>query len=137
MNHGFILLFLLTLTSPAFAELVSPIAAPLPPLAPWKGQREKLPVGQGHKWISPGEKSGLTASPSYDETRAFAEKLVAASPLIRLEVFGQTPQGREMFAIIARKSGSICKPVLLAQARIQSGEIDGADAELMLAHPYS
>lgn len=125
-------MFLFTFTSPAFAELASPIEAPLPPLAPWKGQSEKLPAGLGHKWISPGEKSGLTASPSYDETRAFAEKMVAASPLLQLEVFGQTPQGREMFAIIARKSGSIRKPVLLAQAGIHSGEIDGKDAGLML-----
>ena len=125
-------MFLFTFTSPAFAELASPIEAPLPPLAPWKGQSEKLPVGQGHKWISPGEKSGLTASPSYNQTRAFAEKMVAASPLLQLEVFGQTPQGREMFAIIARKSGSIRKPVLLAQAGIHSGEIDGKDAGLML-----
>ena len=132
MNHGFIFLFLFTFTSAAFAELASPIEAPLPPLAPWKGQSEKLPAGLGHKWISPGEKSGLTASPSYDETRAFAEKMVAASPLLQLEVFGQTPQGREMFAIIARKSDSIRKPVLLAQAGIHSGEIDGKDAGLML-----
>jgi hypothetical protein len=74
----------------------------------------------------------LTASPSYAETRAFAEKMVAASPLLRLEIFGRTPQGREMFAVVARKPGSIRKPVLLAQAGIHSGEINGKDAGLML-----
>lgn len=132
MNHAFIFLFFLALTPPVFAEAGLPVEAPLPRLAPWKGQSEKLPVGQSHKWISPGEKSGLTASPSYDETRAFAEMMVAASPLLKLEVFGLTPQGREMFAIVARRPDSIRKPVLLAQAGIHSGEIDGKDAGLML-----
>ena len=74
----------------------------------------------------------LTASPSYADTRAFAERMVAASPLLRLEIFGRTPQGREMFAVVARKPGSARKPVLLAQAGIHSGEIDGKDAGLML-----
>lgn len=117
---------------PVFAQADTPIEAPLPPLAPWKGESEKLPVAPTHIWVTPGEKSGLTTSPSYAQTRAFAEKMVAASPLLKLEVFGMTPQGREMFAIIARKAGAARKPVLLAQAGIHAGEIDGKDAGLML-----
>lgn len=120
------------LATAASAQSLPLLEAPLPPLAPWTGASEKLPVPASHPWVTPGELSKLTTSPSYADTRAFAEKMVAASPLLRLEIFGQTPQGREMFAVVARKPGSARKPVLLAQAGIHSGEIDGKDAGLML-----
>ena len=117
---------------PVQASELQSIEAPLPPLVPWKGASEKLVVKPNDPWITPSERSGLTTSPSYAETRAFAEKMVAASPLLKLEIFGKTPQGREMFAIIARKPGTSAKPVLLAQGGIHSGEIDGKDAGFML-----
>ena len=108
------------------------IAAPLPPLAPWKGASEMLPVLPDHPWATPGEKSQLTETPSYADTVAFIRKMVAASPLLTIETFGTTPQGRDMIALVARKPGGLKKPVLLAQAGIHSGEIDGKDAGLML-----
>ncbi len=120
------------LATAASAQSLPLLEALLPPLAPWTGASEKLPVPASHPWVTPGELSILTASPSYADTRAFAEKMVAASPLLKLEIFGRTPQGREMFAVVARKPGSARKPVLLAQAGIHSGEIDGKDAGLML-----
>ncbi len=132
MKHISIFCIALAATVPVFAQVVPPVEAPLPPLAQWKGDSEKLAVGTNHKWVTPGENTGLTSSPSYAETRAFAEKMVAASPLLKLEVFGVTPQGREMFAIVARKESTARKPVLLAQAGIHAGEIDGKDAGLML-----
>lgn len=132
MKQRTLLLSLALAGAPVIAQTAEPLAAPLPPLAPWTGASEKLVAPPTHAWITPGEASGLTASPSYAETRAFAEKLVAASPLLALEVFGRTPQGREMFAIVARKAGTAKKPVLLVQAGIHSGEIDGKDAGLML-----
>ena len=132
MKHISIFCSALAATVPVFAQVVPPVEAPLPPLAPWKGESEKLAVGTNHKWVTPGEKTGLTSSPSYAETRAFAEKMVAASPFLKLEVFGLTPQGREIFAIVARKESTARKPVLLAQAGIHAGEIDGKDAGLML-----
>ena len=120
------------LAMPAKATEQQRIEAPLPPLVPWSGASEKLIAKPNDIWITPSERSGLTASPSYAETRAFAEKMVAVSPLLKLEIFGKTPQGRDMFAIIARKPGKAVKPVLLAQGGIHSGEIDGKDAGLML-----
>jgi murein tripeptide amidase MpaA len=117
---------------PAAANQPQIVEAPLPPLVPWKGASEALIVKPNDPWITPSERSGLTVSPTYAETRAFAEKMVAASPLLTLEIFGKTPQGRDMFAIIARKPGTPAKPVLLAQGGIHSGEIDGKDAGLML-----
>ncbi|MGB5077149.1 MAG: M14 family metallopeptidase [Sphingorhabdus sp.] len=114
------------------AGVVEPVEAPLPPLAPWRGASEKLVVPASDVWATPGEKSGLTQSPSYEETTAFVRKMVAASPLLRIENFGRTPQGRDMIAVIARKQSAKRKPVLLVQAGIHSGEIDGKDAGLML-----
>jgi hypothetical protein len=106
--------------------------APLPPLAPWTGKSEALIAAANDPWITPSERTGLTETPSYAETRAFAERLAAASPLLRIEMFGKTPQGREMFAIVARRPGTPPKPVLLVQGGIHAGEIDGKDAGLML-----
>ena len=123
---------LVLLTVPAAAGEQSSLEAPLPPLVPWAGASEALVVKGDHPWVTPAEVGGLVSTPDYAETRAFAEKMVAASPLLRLEVFGKTPQGRELFAIVARKAGTARKPVLLAQAGIHSGEIDGKDAGLML-----
>lgn len=108
------------------------IEAPLPPLAPWKGESEKLPVPATDPWATPGEKSGLVESPGYAATVAFALKMAEASPLLKIEIFGKSPQGRDMIAVVARKASSGKKPVLLVQSGIHSGEIDGKDAGLML-----
>ncbi|MBL8629614.1 MAG: M14 family metallopeptidase, partial [Rhodospirillaceae bacterium] len=78
----------------------------------------------------------LTTTPNYADTIAFLQKMAAASPLIRLETFGRTPQGRDMVVAIVSSdnAGKLdpAKPVLLVQAGIHSGEIDGKDAGLML-----
>jgi hypothetical protein len=121
----------------AFALLLAAAAqpahmeAPLPPVPPWSGASEKLIAAPNDPWITPAESSGFETTPSYAETRAWLEKLVAASPLLKLERFGVTPQGRELYYVRASKGGT-GKPVLLAQAGIHSGEIDGKDAGLML-----
>ncbi|MDX2144287.1 MAG: M14 family metallopeptidase [Rhodospirillaceae bacterium] len=112
----------------------------MPPEAPWSGQSESLIARPDDPWITPSEKDGLTTSPSYADTRAFLEKMAAASPLIRLKTFGKTPLGRDLIvAIVSRDDPGKTdpkldpnKPVLLAQAGIHSGEIDGKDAGLML-----
>jgi Zinc carboxypeptidase len=110
-------------------------AANLPPDLPWKGKSEKLMVPASDTWATPSEISKLTTSPSYAETRAFLERMAAASPLIKVQVFGVTPQGRELLVAIVSKDGANldpAKPVALMQAGIHSGEIDGKDAGLML-----
>jgi murein tripeptide amidase MpaA len=120
----------LALLLAAGAQSVS-LTAPLPPVLPWSGASEKLVAGPNDAWITPAERSGFETTPSYAETRAWLEKLVAASPLLNIERFGLTPQGRELYYVRASKGGA-GKPVLLAQAGIHSGEIDGKDAGLML-----
>lgn len=115
----------------AFAQ----IAAPLPPTLPWKGASEKLIVKAGDPWITPGEVSGFETTPSYDETRAWLDKLDAASDLISIAGFGTSAQGRDLYYVKASSGAGADgqpKPVVLVQAGIHSGEIDGKDAGLML-----
>jgi murein tripeptide amidase MpaA len=107
----------------------------LPPALPWHGASEKLVARPSDPWITPSERTGLTASPNYEETRAWLEKLDAASPLIRMESFGQSPEGRDLLVLYVSKDGERFdpdKPVLLVQAGIHPGEIDGKDAGMML-----
>ena len=108
------------------------IAAPLPPILPWHGASERLVAAGNDPWITPAEAANFDTTPSYAATRAWLDRLVAASPLLRIETFGRTPQGRDLYAVVAAKPGPSRKPVVLAQAGIHSGEIDGKDAGLML-----
>jgi hypothetical protein len=116
------------------------LAAILPPLAPWPGASRALMVPASDPWVTPSEKSGLKATPSYDETTRYLRRLVAAAPQLKMVSIGRSPQGREIWMVIAskeraftpaklRKSG---KPTLFAQGGIHAGEIDGKDAGLML-----
>lgn len=111
----------------------APLEAPLPPLIVWRGASEKLIAKPADPWITPAETAGFETTPSHAETHAWLQKLAAASPRIRIETFGRTPQGREMIAVLATADGRFdpAKPTLLAQAGIHSGEIDGKDAGLM------
>lgn len=91
-------------------------------------------------WRTDYEKSGGVASPRYAATLAYLARLAKASPWISLQSFGKTPQGRDLPLVVlskdrtftpdqARKRGI---PIVLIQAGIHSGEIDGKDAGLML-----
>lgn len=113
----------------------------LPPLPEWNGKSRALVVGEDDPWITPAEKSGLRATPSYDETVAWLRKLVAAAPRqLQMVSLGESANGRDIWMVVAsadkrftpealRKSG---KPTVFAQAGIHAGEIDGKDAGMML-----
>ncbi|ONF97118.1 M14 family metallopeptidase [Sphingomonas jeddahensis] len=103
----------------------------LPPSVAWSGRSEKLIVPPSDALATPVERARFASSPSYRETRAWLEHLAAASPLISLETFGQTSEGRDLLYVRASKGGD-GKPVVLVQAGIHAGEIDGKDAGLML-----
>lgn len=119
----------------AALPFVTMAADTLPPLQSWTGASEQL-IQQGNAWTTPAEASQLTQTPDYAQTFDFVSKLVQASPLLRLESLGKSPQGRDIWLIRASKNpdqiGQLHKPVLLVQAGIHSGEIDGKDAGLML-----
>jgi murein tripeptide amidase MpaA len=132
-------LFLSALLLRTFAFAASP-ADYLPPAPAWHGASEALIAKSDNPWITPAEKTGLTDSPNYDDTIDYLKRLCVASPCLRLVVFGQTAQGRDLYLVVASKEGAdngedLAKnqrPTLLAQAGIHAGEIDGKDAGLML-----
>lgn len=123
---------------PPYAEAAgTPV---LPPLAPWDGKSRALVAAPDDPWITPSEQSAFHTTPSYAETVAWLQRLVAAAPQLQLTSLGTSPEGREIWMVVAssdkvgtpealRRNG---KPTVLAQAGIHSGEIDGKDAGLML-----
>jgi len=134
----------LLLASPAMSQTppsALPNVAPwdqafLPPAPAWKGASRALLRDAADPWVTGFEADAAhDFSPSYADTRAWFDKLDAASDLIRIEQFGTSPEGRPIYAVIASKDGATFdpnKPVLLAQAGIHPGEIDGKDAGMML-----
>jgi murein tripeptide amidase MpaA len=94
----------------------------------------------GAAWATPAEASGFQTTPRYDETIATLRRLEKASPWIKVTSFGTSPEGRDLVLVVvskdrlfdpaaARASG---KAIVLLQAGIHAGEIDGKDAGLML-----
>ena len=147
MKPRFILL-LLVLFSPVssiasksgHADTFAAYESLLPPAQKWSGGSEALIAAASDTWITPSERSGLTATPDYDETFAWLRTLVAAAPELEMISIGRSLQGRDIWMVIASADQQFTaqalvnngKPTLLAHAGIHSGEIDGKDAGLML-----
>jgi murein tripeptide amidase MpaA len=112
----------------------------LPPALPWDGASRELALPPEHEWATPCERTGLTETPRYDETIAWLRKLAAATRDIELVSIGTSAEGRTIWMAVASTAESKTpeglaaadKPIVLAQAGIHSGEIDGKDAGLML-----
>lgn len=99
----------------------------------------QISSAQDTTWTTFYEKSGEKETPSYDETISYCKKLADASPYISYTGFGMSPQGRELPLLIfdpdghfnpasVKASGNV---ILMVQAGIHAGEIDGKDAMLM------
>ena len=97
-------------------------------------------------WTTPAEQSNFRTTPSYADTLAYLERLQKAAPgQIRLETYGVSPQGRPMVAVIANRNGIFAPedaragklPIVLVQAGIHPGEIEGKDAGLMLLRDFA
>ena len=109
----------------------------LPPVASWHGSSELLLKTKTDPWVTPAELTALTDTPDYAATMAYLHKLVDSSPLLELEQFGISAQGRPLYVVKAstavhKIARDPQRPLLLVQAGIHSGEIDGKDAGLML-----
>ncbi|WP_029086331.1 M14 family metallopeptidase [Brevundimonas aveniformis] len=131
----------LLIASPAMSQDRPANAQPwdrafLPPAPEWDGASRDLLRPASDPWVTAFEADPEhDFSPDYAETRAWFDRLDAASDLIRIEEFGVSPEGRPIYAVIASRDGAEfdpSKPVLLAQAGIHPGEIDGKDAGMML-----
>jgi len=109
----------------------------LPPLPAWQGNSEALIKSKGQPWVTPAELTGLSDSPDYAATLKYLSALVDSSDLLMLESFGLSAQGRPLYMVKASRAlhkiaQNPQRPLLLVQAGIHSGEIDGKDAGLML-----
>ncbi|CAN5654368.1 M14 family metallopeptidase [soil metagenome] len=132
-----VILFLVSAAA-ALAQPVVPVI--LPPELPWSGKSESLALAPDHPWATPAEASGLTATPRYAETMTWLQRLADASPELAMVSIGKSPEGRDLWLVIASKERAFTpeavrasgKPVLFAQAGIHAGEIDGKDAGMML-----
>lgn len=92
-------------------------------------------------WQTTAEKTDYKKTSTYDEAVAFSKKLAAASKgLIVYRSYSKSGEGRDMPLLIAATGGAFTpaiarrqgKAVVLVQAGIHAGEIDGKDAGLAL-----
>jgi hypothetical protein len=99
-------------------------------------QIPSVPAG----WLTYAEKTDYRETPRYAETIEYCKRLDQASPLIKLETFGKSGEGRELPLLIATEDDTFTpqaarhavKAVILIQACIHAGEPDGKDAGLAL-----
>ena len=95
----------------------------------------------GEDWRTPAERSEYRTTPRYDETMAYLRRLAAASPRqLKLETFGVTGEGRDLYIAVASRDGAFepvalhkaRRPIVLIQNSIHAGEMDGKDSCLAL-----
>ncbi len=92
------------------------------------------------EWLTDYEKSNYLETPRYEPTVEFCRRLDEYSPIVKFTDFGTSPQGRKLPLLILDVDGKFDpasahaagKAVLLVQAGIHSGEIEGKDAGLTL-----
>lgn len=136
-----------TLLALSFGILSLPVLAQdfLPPLLPWDGKSTNLIADPSNPWVTPSELTGLTETPSYIETMAWIEKLTGNSPYMIMKSIGKSEQGRAIQMVLVSKDQDFTaeelakskKPLILFQAGIHAGEIDGKDAGMMLLRDIS
>lgn len=86
------------------------------------------------------ERTGFAETSRYEETLAYCRRLEKQSRWIRTTSFGVSPEGRDLILVIASKERAFDpaaaaksgKAIVLIQAGIHAGEIDGKDAGMML-----
>src|SRR2546428_6335020 len=92
-------------------------------------------------WRTPAERSDYATTSRDAETIAYARRLQAAAPgQVRLEAFGRSGEGRDLFILVVSKDGvfdpaalhKAGRPIVLVQNAIHAGEMDGKDASLAL-----
>src|SRR3989441_1965944 len=119
--------------------LAAACAVALLAAGPIPSQSKKTPPSGD--WRTPAERSDYATTPRDAETIAYARRLQAAAPgQVRLETFGRSGEGRDLFILVVSKDrvfdpAAIHKagrPIVLVQNAIHAGEMDGKDASLAL-----
>jgi len=96
--------------------------------------------GAQDAWKTYYEKSGYLETPRYEQTVEYCKMLADSFPAIQYRSFGTTPQGRDLPLLIVDKDGlddpqairEKGRIILMLQAGIHSGEIDGKDAGFII-----
>ena len=85
------------------------------------------------------ESSGFDETSRYDDVRLFLDRLAALSPLVHLDTFGSSEEGRPLPLAVLSKAGATPdaarrtgEPVVLVMANIHAGEVEGKEAALNL-----
>lgn len=112
------------------------LASVFPSLTFAQSDAGKIPAA----WQTMAEKTNYERTSSYAEALTYAKKLDAASPLIKYETYGKSGEGRDLPLLIAASNNAFTpalaraqgKAVVLVQAGIHAGEIDGKDAGFAL-----
>ena len=87
------------------------------------------------------EQSGFEETSRYEDVRAFITALMALTPHARVEMFGQTEEGRNLPLLVVgdppasspTRDSSSRLPVVFVMANIHAGEVEGKEAVLHLA----
>ncbi len=78
----------------------------LPPLIGFKGESESYIQPESNPWQTFSEKSGLTATPNYQQTMQYLRRLVESDRRLQLVTLGTSPQGRDIVMLVASKEGA-------------------------------
>jgi len=134
---------MLTLAAASASLAASPAASTVPILPPtpaWSGKSRTLIARPSDPWITPSEAAGFATTPRYADTVRWLSRLCDASPDLEMVSLGRSPEGRDLWMVVATRGGgsnpaavhAAGRPIVLAQAGIHAGEIDGKDAGMML-----
>jgi hypothetical protein len=103
-----------------------------PPAAPRRNEVDLVTTAERSGWIDTGR---------YDEAVRLCRDLARVYPAAaRCDRYGVTPEGRDMVALVVSQDGALTpdetvrrkRPVILVQAGIHAGEIEGKDAGFVL-----
>ena len=91
-------------------------------------------------WQTLAESTDHARTARHAETLAWARRLAAESELIDYQVFGKSPEGRDIAVLVVSADGAFTpaaarasgKEIVLIEAGIHPGEIEGKDAGLAL-----
>ncbi len=92
------------------------------------------------QWQTTAEATDYKKTSTYDETIAYSKRLDRATQFITYQTYGKSGEGRDMPLLIAATGNAFTpelarrqgKAVILIQAGIHAGEIDGKDAGFAL-----
>lgn len=97
-------------------------------------------MGDTNDWATLAEASDYAKTARHAETLAWARRLADASELVDYQVFGTSPEGRDLAVLVVSRDRAFTpeaaratgKEIVLVQAGIHPGEIEGKDAGLAL-----